>query len=316
MINKNPRPSSPTSTTPLLSETASTSATHGSSSAGSVGSPSSPRYNTVPRVPTFMQTSVPSRRSIIHAFLDMTMHMMFELVLPIVLYYALRTQFSPIISLVVAGIPPALVVVVKGVRDHKVDMMGLLMLLGFVASVLLALVESDPKLYLLRESAMTSAMGIMLVVTLFPLRWRHRILRPFMFYVARQIAVSGTVMLPPETVRLHWDWFWTNWLSFRAFFRGLTAIWGIGLLSEFLVRVVLIYTVDEVDDIMYYSNIYMFSVTLCLGTLTVASTLLYRHLYNQEQKRSKSTQRRMEIEEIIARADEENRLQKQLREQQ
>ena len=219
MVDKKTRPSSPTSTTPLLSETTSTTATHGSNTIGSIGSPTSPRHNSVHRVPTFMQTSVPSRRSIIKAFLDMTMHMMFELALPIILYYALRTQFSPIISLIAAGIPPALVVVVKGVRDHKVDMMGLLMLLGFAASVLLALVESDPKLYLLRESAMTSAMGIMLMVTLFPLRWRHRILRPFMFYVARQIAVSSTTMLPPETVRLHWDWFWTNWLSFRTFFR-------------------------------------------------------------------------------------------------
>ncbi|KAI7859482.1 hypothetical protein BDC45DRAFT_496180 [Circinella umbellata] len=315
MVDKKTRPSSPTSTTPLLSETTSTAATHGGSAIGSIGSSTSPRYNSVRRVPTFMQTSVPGRRSIIHAFLDMTMHMMFELVLPIILYYVLRTQFSPIISLVVAGIPPALVVVVKGVRDHKVDMMGLLMLLGFVASVLLALLESDPKLYLLRESAMTSAMGVMLIVTLFPLQWRHRILRPFMFYVARQIAVSSTTMLSPVSVRLHWDWFWTNWLSFRTFFRGLTAIWGFGLLSEFLVRVVLIYTIDEVDDIMYYSNIYMFSVTLTLGTLTVASTLLYRHLYNREQKKSINTQRRMEVEEIIARAAEENRLQNQQQEQ-
>ncbi|KAI9497768.1 hypothetical protein BDB00DRAFT_756094 [Zychaea mexicana] len=257
-----------------------------------------------------MQTSVPSRRSILQAFLDMTLHLMFELVLPIALYYALRTFTSPIISLVVAGIPPALVVVIKGIRDHKVDMMGLLMLLGFVASVLLALLESDPKLYLLRESAMTSAMALMLLVTLFPLRWRHSVLRPFMFYVARQIAISSTVMLPSETVRLHWDWFWSNWLSFRTFFRGLTGIWGIGLSSEFFVRVLLIYTVDEVDDIMYYSNIYMFTVTISLGALTVASTLLFRHLYNEEQKRSKNTQRSMEIESIIARAAEESRNQK------
>ncbi|KAI8142281.1 hypothetical protein BJV82DRAFT_616185 [Fennellomyces sp. T-0311] len=302
-------PDSPTSTTPLLSQSVSSATTTHASG-------SSPRYKTVQRAPTFMQTSIPNRKSIVHAFVDLTLHMMFELVLPIALYYALRTFASPIVSLVVAGIPPALVVVIKGVRDHKVDMMGLLMLLGFVASVLLALIESDPKLYLLRESAMTSAMGVMLLVTLFPLRWRHSILRPFMFYVARQIAISSTVMLPADTVRLHWDWFWTNWLSFRAFFRGLTGLWAIGLLSEFFVRVILLYTVDDVDEIMYYSNIYMFSVTVTLGVVTIGSTLLFRHLYNEEQKRSKNVQRQTEIESIIARAAEERRLQNQRSEEQ
>ncbi|KAI9323371.1 hypothetical protein BX666DRAFT_1846637 [Dichotomocladium elegans] len=236
--------------------------------------------------------------------------MMFELVLPIVLYYVLRVFFSPLLALILAGLPPAFMVILKGIREHKVDMTGLLMLLGFAFSLLLALVESDPKLYLLRESAMTSAMGIVLLITLVPFRFKTHVLRPFMFYVARQIAISGTIILDPATVRLHWDWFWRNWPIFRAFFRGLTFIWGAGLLSEVAVRLFLIYTLDDVDTIVYYSNIYMFSVSLTLGAVTLASSLFLRHLFNREQNRSRENERRHEIEVILARVALESRIQR------
>lgn len=295
-MSQPPTPTSPTSTTPLLSGTTNTTAS---------GSSSVPRYRSVGRAPTFMQTSVPNRRSITRAFLNITVHMMTELVLPILLYYVLRLYMSPLPALVFASAPPALTVVFKAIRDRKVDMMSLLIFLSFAASAMLALGSSDAKLYILRESAMTFATGCMLLATLIPLKWKQHILRPFMFYVGRRIAVSGTIMLQPYTVTEHWDWFWDNWRTFRLYFRILTGLWGVGLVSEFMVRLTLLYSMDDVDDIMYYSNIYMFIVTFLLGVSTVGGTLLFRHLYNQEQKRSKMAERRSEVESIIARAREE-----------
>ncbi|KAI8888612.1 hypothetical protein K501DRAFT_282702, partial [Backusella circina FSU 941] len=269
----------------------------------------------VHRVPTFLKSSIPNRRSILHAFVGMTIHMLFELVLPIVLYYVLREFVSPLLALLLAGVPTALVVVVKGFKEQKADMMGILMLLGFVVSAVLAFVQSDPKLYLLRESAMTLAMGTVLLLTLLPFRWRHHVLRPFMFYVARQIALSGNVMMNTNTVRDTWDWFWDNWATFRYSMRALTGIWGIGLVSEFVVRFVLITSMEDVDDVVYYSNIYMFIVMVTLGTLTVLSALLLRHLFNVEQNRIKVAERRSEIESIIARAAAEKRQQQERKKQ-
>jgi hypothetical protein len=235
--------------------------------------------------------------------------MLFELVLPIVLYYVLREFVSPLLALLLAGVPTALVVVVKGFKERKADMMGILMLLGFVVSAVLAFVQSDPKLYLLRESAMTLAMGTVLLLTLLPFNWRHHVLRPFMFYVARQIALSSNVMMNANTVRDTWDWFWDYWVTFRYALRALTGIWGLGLVSEFVVRFVLITSMEDVDDVVYYSNIYMFIVMVTLGTLTVLSALLLRHLFNLEQNRIKVAERRSEIESIIARAAAEKRQQ-------
>ncbi|KAG2203939.1 uncharacterized protein EV154DRAFT_494571 [Mucor mucedo] len=278
---------SATSSTPLLNE--------------------APKSRGVHRVPTFFKSSIPNRRSLLHAFVGMAIHMLFELVLPIILYYVLRGFVSPLLALLLAGLPTAVIVVYKGFKERKVDMMGVLMLMGFVVSAILAFVQSDPKLYLLRESAMTLAMGTMLIITLLPLRWRYHVLRPFMFYVARQIAISSNVLMNSNTVREHWDWFWDYYSTFRYFLRALTGVWGLGLVSEFLVRVVLINSLDDVDDVVYYSNIYMLIVMILLGSLTVISTLLLRHYFNMEQSRIKVAERRSEIENIIARAAAERK---------
>ncbi|CAO3657387.1 unnamed protein product [Mucor hiemalis] len=157
---------------------------------------------------------------------------------------------------------------------------------------------------------MTLAMGLMLFITLFPLRWKHHVLRPFMFYVARQIAISSNVLMNSNTVSEHWDWFWDYYSTFRYFLRGLTFIWAAGLVSEFLVRVALISSLDDVDDVVYYSNIYMLVVMLLLGTTTVVSALLLRHYFNLEQNRIKVAERKSEIESIIARAAAEQQQQK------
>jgi hypothetical protein len=273
-----------------------------------------PKKRGVHRVPTFFKSSIPNRRSLVHAFGDMAVHMLLELVFPVILYYVLRSFVSPLLALLLAGVPTALVVVYKGFKEKKVDMMGVLMLLGFVVSGILAFVQSDPKMYLLRESAMTLAMGMMLFLTLFPLRWGHHVLRPFMFYVARQIAISSNVLIDSNTVREHWDWFWDYYSTFRYFLRGITFCWAAGLISEFLVRVALISSLDDVDDVVYYSNIYMLVVMLLLGTLTVVSALLLRHYFNLEQNRIKVAERKSEIENIIARAAAEQQ-QRQLQQQ-
>lgn len=195
-------------------------------------------------------------------------------------------------------------------RHHKVDMPGALILIGFLISAVLAMIPAGPKLYLLRESTMTLTMGIILLATVLPLRIGQHKLRPFMFYVARQMAVSGSITYSIDNgiiVQQHWDGFWDLWTIFRVFFRLLTAIWALGFISEFLVRMVLLRSLDDVDDVIYYSNLYMLVVLVILGIMTVTSVLLLRHLYNQEQTKLKDAEHQAEIERIIQAAANENR---------
>ncbi|ORX58038.1 hypothetical protein DM01DRAFT_1333718 [Hesseltinella vesiculosa] len=178
-------------------------------------------------------------------------------------------------------------------------MTGALTLVMFAVSGLLAIVQADPKLYLLRESTMTLAMGIMLLGTLLPLQVQEHQLRPFMFYVARQVAMSSSMMDDQDIIRANWDLFWQAWPSFRTYFRALTATWGAGLVSEFVLRVILLDIFDDVDTVLYYSNIYMFAFLGIMGSLTVASTLLFRHLYNREQARAIAKEQQDELDRII-----------------
>ncbi|CAO3673002.1 unnamed protein product [Rhizopus stolonifer] len=243
----------------------------------------------VSRVPTFFRSSIPNRRSILRAFFSMALHMLLELVVPIVIYYVLRNFVPPLLALLLAGLPTAVMVIIKACKEHKVDMMGVLMLLGF-------------------RMAMTLAMGLMLIITLIPFHYKTHVLRPFMFYVARQIAISSS--MNANVVREHWDWFWNYYSIFRHFLRAITGIWGLALISEFLMRLVLLNTLDEVDDVVYYSNMYMLAVMIVLGPVTVISALLLRHYFNLEQERIKVAERRSEIEGIIARAAAEQQANK------
>ncbi|KAI8331042.1 hypothetical protein BC941DRAFT_360778 [Chlamydoabsidia padenii] len=236
----------------------------------------------------------------------MLFHLLLELILPFCLYFVFRMFMRPLFALLLASVPAALIVALKGVHDHKVDMTGTLTLVGFITSGVLATLQADPKLYLLRESTMTLAMGIILIITVLPLRIGQHKLRPFIFYVARQMAISGSIADSRHIVQQHWDWFWDQWTTFRIFFRLLTAMWGIGLISEFLVRVVLLRSLDDVDDVFYYSNIYIFVILVLLGTLTVTSTLLLRYLYNREQDRIKNLEQLDEVERIIQASATEN----------
>ncbi|CAO3645663.1 unnamed protein product [Cunninghamella blakesleeana] len=271
-----------------------------------LGKSSVPKNITITRVPTFLQSSLPRRRSILKAFANITVHLFLEIVLPLILYYVLRLFLSPLLSLLLAGVPAAFIVIFKYLKEKKIDMTGLLTLIGFIISGILAMVQSDPKLYLLRESTLTLAMGCMLFITIFPIKYKHHCLRPFFFYVARQIAISGSLYNKDDNIRQSWNWFWEIWPTFRCYFRTLTGVWSFALISEFIVRVALLQTLDDVDDVIYFSNLYMFSVVGVLGSMTIISCLLLRHMYNVQQKKALDLSNKAEIERIIEIANRES----------
>ncbi|KAI9308584.1 hypothetical protein BJ944DRAFT_259941 [Cunninghamella echinulata] len=271
-----------------------------------LGKNSQPKHITITRVPTFLQSSLPRRRSILKAFGNITIHLVLEIILPLILYYVLRVFLSPLLSLLLAGLPAAFIVIFKYLLEKKVDMAGLLTLVGFIISGILAMIQSDPKLYLLRESTMTLAMGCMLLITIVPLKYKHHCLRPFFFYVARQIALSSSLYTEDSEIRQNWAFFWEIYPAFRCYFKILTGVWAVALISEFIVRVALLQSLDDVDDVIYYSNLYMFIVIGVLGSMTIISCLLLRHIYNVQQKKAKDLSNKSEIDRIIAIAASEH----------
>jgi len=235
----------------------------------------------VPRIPTVIQGSIPTKRSITRIFLSITLDLVIEVFLPVILYYILKPSFSAIWALVISGIPPLLVVLYKGIRDRKLDAMGLLMLAGFVFSAAIATVQADPKLYLMRESLITIGMGLVFLVTLVPITFKGRTLHPFLFYTARQFAIATAVTTDEDVVEQHWQWLWDNRPRFRRLFRLLTCVWGVAFVLEFFSRLVMIYTLD-IDKVIYYSNLLLVLILVTIGGFTAGYSYWIRRKSDKE----------------------------------
>lgn len=235
----------------------------------------------VPRIPTVIQGSIPTKHSITRIFLSITLNLVIEVFLPVVLYYILKPYFSAIWALVISGIPPMLVVLYKGLRDRKLDTMGLLMLAGFVFSAAIATVQADPKLYLMRESLITVGMGAVFLVTLVPITFKGRTLHPFLFYTARQFA-TATAVTTDDVVEQHWQWLWDNRPRFRRLFRVLTGVWGVAFMLEFFSRLVMIYTLSDIDMVIYYSNLLLVLILVMVGGFTAGYSYWIRRKSDKE----------------------------------
>jgi hypothetical protein len=101
--------------------------------------------------------------------------------------------------------------------------------LGFlVIGVVTSLLFDDPRLLLLKESAITGLFGLVLLGSLLAPR-------PLMFYFGRRFAGGGQ----PERIAW-WNGLW-QYPGFRRSQRVLTAVWGSVLLVEAVLRGVLTY---------------------------------------------------------------------------
>jgi hypothetical protein len=101
-------------------------------------------------------------------------------------------------------------------------------LVFLVLGVVAALFFDDPRLVLLKESAVTGLFGLVLLVTV-PTS------RPLMFLFGRRFATGGD----PARVAW-WNGLWA-YPGFRRTQRGLTLMWGATFVVEAVVRAVLTY---------------------------------------------------------------------------
>jgi hypothetical protein len=149
-------------------------------------------------------------------------------VLPFVLYQVLTGRGVPMLTaLLLTSIFPIAGIAFGRMRRGSLDAIGLISLIFIAAGIATSFISGNPRFYLVKESFGTAAFGLALLISLaFP--------RPIMFYLSRQGATGGS----PEAVA-HWNGLWTAAPLFRHVLRVITVVWGLGLLTEAAVRVVL-----------------------------------------------------------------------------
>jgi len=148
-------------------------------------------------------------------------------VLPFCIYRFSVQQVGEWQALLLASVPPLLNSAREFVQRHRIDAIGLLTLAGILFSLISLSLGGTARVLLLRSSVITGLFGgIYLGSLLFA--------RPVFFYVARFFETGDD----PRRVA-EWNDLWAS-TSFRYGMRLLTVGWGIGLLAEAVLRVVLV----------------------------------------------------------------------------
>jgi intracellular septation protein A len=182
-----------------------------------------------------------------------------SIVAPIVIYGMLTDRgVGEVPALIISGIGPVVDLLITMVVARRVDEFSLIVLVFLLLSVVTSLLFDDPRLLLLKESALTGIFGLILLGSLLAPR-------PLMFYFGRRFAAQGI----PEKVAW-WNGLW-QYAGFRRTQRVLTLVWGVAWLAEAVLRGVLAFVVPVGTSVVINSVLPpVVTVLLIVFTITYA----------------------------------------------
>ncbi|MHB1510254.1 MAG: VC0807 family protein [Acidimicrobiales bacterium] len=151
----------------------------------------------------------------------------FDLVGPLVAYSVLRsTGMSAVGALILSGVFPATGVLLSVARDRRVDVFGVLVLIGIAVGTVLGLASGSARLVLLEGSVPTAVFGAVCIGSL----WTTR---PLMYRFA--IEFIGADTSRGRDFADKW-----RYAGFRHAFRVTTVVWGMAYLAEAVARVLIV----------------------------------------------------------------------------
>jgi len=157
------------------------------------------------------------------------MIVIFDVAAPLAAYNLLRSAgLTAVTALVLSGVFPAVHVTINVIRNRRLDVVGAVVLAGIAVGTVLGLVSHSARLVLIEGSVPTAVFGVVCLGSLWA---RH----PLLFSVVREFMGPDTAK-GQEMTRL-----WQDEEVFRRDFRVITAVWGVGLLLEAVLRVVIVY---------------------------------------------------------------------------
>lgn len=153
--------------------------------------------------------------------------------IPFLMYWILThsTSVSSFVALIASGIPSLIESIVGIIRRKHIDLLAGIVLTAIAVGLILTALGGNPKIYLIRESFFTATFGLAFLVSLI-------LPRPIMFYIARHFASGND---PATVARFNLSW---QDNRFRHSMRIMSAVWGIGLLLEAIIRIILVNTLS------------------------------------------------------------------------
>lgn len=148
---------------------------------------------------------------------------------PVAVYYGLHALgVSDYLALTASAVVVAVRLLWTAVRQRSLNPVLAVLLVEALGGLAASLLSGDARFLLAKDSAGTTLIGLAFLVSLF-------LRRPLVFHAARRY--SGD----PDATSAVWEQRWSSNPAVRRVFRQLTALWGIGLLAEGVLRVVLVY---------------------------------------------------------------------------
>ena len=191
----------------------------------------------------------------------------------IVVYQLMKhfTSISDVMALFLSALPAMVGTLIPLIRQRSVDVLGVFTLVTMAISIGLTFMTNDARLFLIRESFLTVLFGIICLISLlFP--------RPIWYYIIRYVTVGNN---HEQMIAYNAAW---KFASFRAYIRTVTILWGAVYTLEFLIRLVMVYTL-AISQVLVISSVIFYALTI------LASVATFR-LGQRLRKRSKEAQTR------------------------
>ena len=166
--------------------------------------------------------------------------LMFDIGAPIVLYYLLRAAGASYrVALLASAALPAAGTCWTLLRRRRPDPVAVLMVTTLTSAFIISTIAHSPRFLLAKEGLITGVWGAWMLVS-------ARGSRPAALVFARPLMESARVFGGRS-----WDLLWATEPRFRRIWRASTVMWGVGLMVDALIRIVMSYTlpIDQVPGI-------------------------------------------------------------------
>ena len=183
------------------------------------------------------------------------MIVVFDLGGPLLTYALLRhAGMSAVSALVISGALPAIGITVGALVDGRLDVIGVVVLVGIAVGTVLGLVSHNARLFLLEGSVPSLVFALACLASL-------KAAKPLIYRFAVEILGPDT----PKGRDVTDAW---RYRGFRRAFQVITAAWGVGYLVEAGVRIAIIETTSTGIALLCSKLLpYVFALALSSWTL-------------------------------------------------
>ncbi|MTE12596.1 VC0807 family protein [Nocardia aurantiaca] len=179
-----------------------------------------------------------------------------DIAVPLAAYYILHwAGYSDFLALLAGAVFSGVLVLVEVIRVRRVDAMAALILAGFVFGIVSSLISGDARMMIVRDSLTTAVIGLAFGVSV-PLG------KPLTYVAARKAFANSPAKLAEMELRFRTD------PLVRRLHNRIAGMWGVGLIGESVLRVVLAYRLP-IHTMAWLSSVLMVGITVVLMAVTI-----------------------------------------------